>query len=331
MTIEREQTPAAATSPAGGRAPDFFVVGHAKCGTSALHQMLRSHPQIFMPALKEPNFLSTDIYRRFQKPRAGRLPSTLDEYLALFADATPQQRIGESSVVYLPSRTAAKAIAELNPRAKIIAILREPASFIRSLHLQLFQNRHETVRSLRKALALEPERRLGRHISRHCAWPDLLQYSQLARYLEQIKRYHAVFPRDQVLVAVYEDFRRDNGATVKGMLRFLDVDDSIPVANVEANPSLSVRSQVLDDAVHRFSVGRGPISRGVKAGFKTIVPAPSRHHLLRFVRAQIVHTAPPPVDEALIAELRSRMRPEVEALSDYLEMDLVGIWGYEDA
>jgi hypothetical protein len=34
-----------------GRVPDFFIVGHHKSGTTALHRMLRSHPQVFMPAL----------------------------------------------------------------------------------------------------------------------------------------------------------------------------------------------------------------------------------------------------------------------------------------
>ena len=35
----------------GSRVPDFFIVGHAKCGTTALYEMLRAHPQIYMPYL----------------------------------------------------------------------------------------------------------------------------------------------------------------------------------------------------------------------------------------------------------------------------------------
>ena len=31
------------------RLPDFFIVGHPKCGTTALYEMLRRHPQIYMP------------------------------------------------------------------------------------------------------------------------------------------------------------------------------------------------------------------------------------------------------------------------------------------
>ncbi len=41
-----------------GRVPDFFIVGHPKCGTTALYEMLRRHPQIFMPDIKEPWFFA---------------------------------------------------------------------------------------------------------------------------------------------------------------------------------------------------------------------------------------------------------------------------------
>lgn len=312
------------------RRPDFFIVGHAKSGTTALHQMLGEHPQIFLPDLKEPNFLAADLAPRFQKPRSPRLPTTLAEYLDLFAGARPQQRVGEASVVYLRSRTAAQAIAALNPEARIIAILREPASFLRSVHLQLFQARNESVRSLRQALELEPERRLGRRIPRHCAWPDLLLYSEYIRYLDQIRRYHAAFPRDQVMVAIYEDFRRDNQAMVRGVLRFVGVDDLVPVTSIEVNPTVHVRSQALEDALHRISVGRDPLSRGLKAGIKAITPLAARRRLMGAVRGVIVSTSPPPPDEGLMAELRSKLKPEVEALSDYLAMDLVRTWGYDD-
>ena len=38
--------------------------------------------------------------------------------------------------------------------------------------------------------------------------------------------------------------------------------------------------------------------------------------------------APPRLDEALTDELRRRFKPEVEAASEYLGRDLVGLWGY---
>src|SRR5271166_6089058 len=118
----------AGTAPVAGRIPDFFIVGHEKSGTTSLYKMLRGHPQIFMPDLKEPRYFVTD--RRAEgAENEGALPRTLEDYLALFAAAAPEQRAGEASPQYLRSKEAAGLIAEVQPAARIIAILREPTSF----------------------------------------------------------------------------------------------------------------------------------------------------------------------------------------------------------
>src|SRR5580704_4668397 len=92
---------------AGVRVPDFFIVGHHKSGTSALYEMLKQHPQIYLSPLKEPRFMASDMRERFVQPREHRHPQTLEEYLSLFSDARPEQRAGEASATYLWSRTAA--------------------------------------------------------------------------------------------------------------------------------------------------------------------------------------------------------------------------------
>src|ERR1700733_5877159 len=88
---------------AGGRVPDFFIVGHPKCGTTALYEMLRAHPQIYMPDFKEPWFFAHDMRPRFQPVRSGTVPDTLERYMSLFAAAAPGQRVGEASSSYLRS------------------------------------------------------------------------------------------------------------------------------------------------------------------------------------------------------------------------------------
>jgi hypothetical protein len=327
MTGSIEQ--AAAASAQRHRFPDFFIVGHAKSGTTALYEMLRCHPQIYMPNHKEPWFFASDMRPRFQPQAAGVLPATLDDYLALFAPAGPGQRAGEASSSYLWSRTAAAAIAQAHPAARIIAILREPASFLRSLHLQLLQTHVEAKKDLRKAIALEADRRQGRHIPRRSHRPQLLQYSDHVRYAEQLRRYHAVFPPEQVLVLIYDDFRRDNESTVRTVLRFLDVDDTHPVEVLDANPTILMRSQQLDDLVHAVTVGRGPVSRLAKAAVKAVTPRDARHGVLGVTRRRVVHGEPGSPDEELMLELRRRFKPEVVALSEYLDRDLVALWGYD--
>ncbi len=314
---------------AGGRVPDFFIVGHPKCGTTALYRMLRSHPQIFLPDIKEPWFLAPELRSPFRGAGIGRRPETLDQYLALFAPARPDQRAGEASSSYLMSRSAAGRIAELAPAARIVAILREPAGFLRSLHLQNVQMHVESERDLRTALALEPERRRGRNIPPRSSRPQALLYSEQVCYVEQLRRYHELFAPARVLVLIYDDFRADNEATVRRVLRFLDVEELAPIEAVEANPTVGVRSLRLHQAVQAVSVGSGPVSAALKASMKTVTSRRLRRAGLRAVRRGVVFGAPPPPDAELMMELRRRFAPEVAALSEYLGRDLVGLWGYD--
>jgi len=311
------------------RVPDFFIVGHPKCGTTALYEMLRHHPQIYMPDVKEPWFFASELHER-TPPRPQGTPKTLAEYLPLFAAAKPSQRVGEASPHYLWSHTAAASIAQVKPDARIIAILREPASFLHSLHLQFVQVYYEVETDFGRAIALEQDRRQGRHVPPYTYWPQMLAYSEHVRYVEQLRRYHAVFPEEQVLILIYEDFRADNEATVRRVQRFLDVDDTAPVQVVEANPTVRARSRLLNELVHAVGVGRGPISHAVKESIKALTPSGPRRNALYAVQRRVVFGEPRPPDEELMRELRRRFTGEVVGLSEYLDRDLVSLWGYGD-
>lgn len=312
------------------RVPDFFIVGQAKSGTTALYSMLKAHPQIYMPDVKEPRYLASDLRDRFHIPATSTVPDTLEKYLALFAPAGPDQLAGEASPSYLTSRTAAATIAELQPAARIIAILREPSSFVYSLHLQFVQAHVETEKNLRKALELESSRRQGKNVPRRSHRPNVLLYSDHVHYVEQLRRYHAVFPPEQVLVLIYDDFRSDNEATVAKVLRFLEVDDTPPVPPRQVNPTVEVRAQRVHQIVHAIAAGRGPLARSVQASARALAPRGLSRSSAVAIRDRIFFTKPSPPDEKLMLELRHRFKGEVVALSEYLDRDLVTLWGYDE-
>jgi hypothetical protein len=315
--------------PGAPRVPDFFIVGQPKSGTTALYEMLRSHPQIFMSAGKEPWYFAEELLER-TPPRPEGTPRSLAEYMDLFAAAAPGQRAGEATALYLWSRTAAARIAAAAPDARIVAILREPASLLRSLHLQFVESYVETERDLRRALALEDRRREGRDVPRYTYWPKALLYSEHVRYVEQLARYEQHFAPEQILVLIYDDFRSDNTATVRRVLRFLGVDDSAPIRPREANPSLEVRSQRVHELVHALSVGRGPVSRAVKGSIKALTPSRLRRVTLDATKRNLVYKTPAGHDERLAREIRERYRDEVARLGEHVGRDLLTLWGYED-
>jgi Sulfotransferase family len=43
------------------RLPNFFIVGAPKTGTTSLYLYLDQHPEIYMAAIKEPNYFAAEI------------------------------------------------------------------------------------------------------------------------------------------------------------------------------------------------------------------------------------------------------------------------------
>jgi hypothetical protein len=324
---------------ATARLPDFYIIGHAKSGTTALYEMLNQHPGIYMPeykkgAGKEPWYFSRDNphpQRTSERNIAytGRTEQTLEDYLSLFTGASDDQKIGEASTSYIWSRTAAERIAAARPDAKIVAIVREPAAFLRSLHLQLLQNHHETERDFRKAVELDGPRRENREIPQQSYWPQALIYSDRVQYVTQLERYRAQFPAEQMLVLIYDDFRDDNVATVRRVFRFLGVDETREIQAADVNPTVGVRSVRVDDFRRSLRAGRGPVLRAMRDVGKTVTTVGLRRRLYYPLVRRAVFGEPPAPDEEFNRELRERFKPEVVALSEYLGRDLVSLWGYD--
>ena len=104
---------------------------------------------------------------------------------------------------------------------------------------------------------------------------------------------------------------------------------SVPIEVIEANPSFRVRSPQLHELVRSVYIGRGPVSRSVKAGVKSLTSQGLRRDLLRLTRRSVVYGKPQREDESVMLELRRRFKGEVVALSEYLDRDLVSLWGYD--
>ena len=82
--------------------PNFFIVGAPKCGTTALYEFLRAHPDIYMPEGKELEYFGSDLKKNPKK--------TMDEYLLFFKGWNNERVAGEASVRYLYSKKAAEEI-----------------------------------------------------------------------------------------------------------------------------------------------------------------------------------------------------------------------------
>ena len=95
--------------------PDFLIAGVPKAGTTALHAALVRHPELFLPAVKEPKFFLSD-----GPPPATGGPGDVQtyqehvwrraDYEALF-DPAPAGRAAGRGHPVLPVRPAAPTTA----------------------------------------------------------------------------------------------------------------------------------------------------------------------------------------------------------------------------
>jgi hypothetical protein len=290
--------------------PNFFIVGAPKCGTTALYAYLRQHPDVFMPDTKEPNFFGTDLERR----RSQRL--TEDQYLSLFEPAGDAKRIGEASVRYLYSRTAAREIAEFAPGALAIIMLRDPVEVMYSMHAELVFSGAEDLEDFAEALAAEDDRRAGLRIPPGANKPSALFYRDTARFAQQVERYFDVFGRERVHAIVYDDFHADPLDAYRGTLRFLTLDDSFAPRMDVVNPSKRPRSRLVQRLIQR--------PPGLVRGLvRAALPAQRRKRMYRAAKTLNARAQPrQPMDPELRRRLREEFAPEVDHLGTLLGRDL---------
>ena len=304
--------------------PTFFIVGNPKSGTTALDAMLRQHPDLFLGP-KDAHHFATDLDRAEHGPFRT---TTRAQHLAEYADAGPHQVLGDASACYTISEVAIERIAATVPEAKVVVGFREPVAYLRSWHLQLLRDpRLETEPDLESALELEDDRRQGRHLPRRCALPELLRYSEMVRYADQLRRIRTAFPAEQVHVLLHDDLVADPQRVLAGVFDFLGVDPDVAVENEPRNVGTATTSSTVEDLRNRIIAGRPGDVAPVRLASRLLYALPEqRLHSLNRQAKRVLHRPPPPLDPDLAQRLRSRFRPEVEALGRLLDLDLVARW-----
>lgn len=306
--------------------PNLFIVGAPKCGTTALFEYLRTHPEICFSTLKEPHYFADDL-------PGNRDITTLADYHRLFEPAEPQHKIvGEASVLYLMSTVAAEKIRRYNPAARIIAMVRNPAEMAVSLHQQLLYSFYEDRSDFLKGWNLQERRRHGYDIPSGCRDAAVLQYGRICSLGEQLARLYRHFPREQVHVIVLDDLKRTPRAVYRDTLRFLGVADDgrnrFPTINGEKRHRVDWLGRWLihppgflnrwrDHIIRNYGMRRSLFSRA----------AVGLGRLLKKLNATSTCRTMP--DAATKLRLREAFHDDVAHLSDLLGRNLSREWGFE--
>lgn len=260
--------------------PDFFVVGAPKAGTTAVFNWLKTHPDIFLPEVKEPGYFA--YAGRSAVPPDGpydpdyhaRISVNIGDYAQLYADANGRLT-GDVSPVYLVDKSVAARIASVRPDARIIVILRDPVERAFSQYLHHVRDGLEPAASFETALNDEPAR-----LSSGWSWGH--GYATHGHYAAQIDQYLKAFARDQILFLEFKQLNVDPAACWRRICAHLGILETPLKQNDRVNVTSALANVSNRPTVTRAIRHPGPL----QSLFKPLLPQTMRKHIRNWLEGQ---------------------------------------------
>ena len=193
--------------------PKFIGIGAPRCGTRWLAQCLAEHPEIALPPY-EVYFFTT---RRMVLPLWSK---GVDWYSGLFENCSRPGLTtwGEITPVYLFDEETPSLMYQCVPDAKLICCLRDQSERAHSWY-RLFLKVHPDI--FRTGYSFEA------FLTYHTE-----VYGREGFYLEHLERYFKFYPRESMLILLYDDLKKDSLSYIKKIYEYLGVDGSYIPASV---------------------------------------------------------------------------------------------------
>ncbi len=244
--------------------PDFIGVGAMRCGTTWITDMLRSHPDIFIPAhFKELHFFD----RYFDKGS--------DWYAANFSAKKPNQIAGEFTPSYLRDKQALSLIFQTCPSAKLIISIRNPVKRAFS-HYNFLKNGGNISNSFYDALF---DKRY-----------EILEAGLFGNQLQNCLKY---FSRANIHVIIFDDIIDSPETVTSKLYEFLGVEeDHIPnKLTKKSNAGHKVKSVFIATRFRKLKQLMRPFIKSreglIKLGFFKYARALNRMNSDRVVKDQM--------------------------------------------
>lgn len=276
--------------------PEIFLVGAPKCGTTSIFNFFNQHPEIFVPNIKEPHYFSTpEVANNFYNVKLVSDPA---EYVGLYASCEKGLKRADCSPSYLSYSKACSRIYEVNPDAKILAILRDPIKRAISHYLMDVRFGVQNV-DLIECLN----------------FPDLhpmsyREYVTNGLYSSQIQNYLDLFPKKNVMVLIFDDLEKDTESTMRKIFEFLEVDPFV---------FIDYRKRANTGAQHRYNFIRNFISSEKWQTLRHLLPKTIRH----IMRQTLLKANPRIPNQKLVTgKLLNIFQSDIVNLTKMLDRDL---------
>ena len=171
-----------------------------------MYKILKQHPQIFLPQIKEVHFFNID--ENFCKG--------IEWYKEHFSGSEDSEFVGDMTPAYIFFDFVPERIkATLGTNIKLLTLLRNPVDRAYSHYWMSFKRGYEKL-PFEEAIIMEHSRmRKGYFEKSH------FSYISRGFYSEQIKRYLSFFPEKNMMTLIFEEVVKDVKTSIKAILRFL--------------------------------------------------------------------------------------------------------------
>lgn len=206
--------------------PDFIIIGAQRCGTTSLYQYLISHPNIVSAVTKEISFFDKkfDMGLKWYKSHFH-----LGLYKKYIKNVHKIDVItGEATPEYFFHPHAPERIHKTIPDVRLIVMLRNPVDRAYSHYNHSVRHNIENL-SFEEAIEKENQRIDGEFekMLKDERYNSIIleKHSYLSRgiYINQIKRWHALFSKKQLMIIQSEQFYNDPKSTFNDVLEFLNL------------------------------------------------------------------------------------------------------------
>ncbi|NEP47151.1 MAG: sulfotransferase domain-containing protein, partial [Okeania sp. SIO2H7] len=189
------------------RSPEFAVIGVNKGGTTSLYGYLIQHPQVIAPIKKEMDFWS------------WKFNDSINWYKSHFPPIPEGVNFvtGEASPSYFDYREAPSRLFNAFPKVKLILLLRNPVDRAVSQYHHCIRLNWDN-RQMEEVFNSDLEKLIAGKID---LWRKELNYLARGVYVEFVREWLRVFPREQLLVLKSEEFYQNTAASMEKVLAFL--------------------------------------------------------------------------------------------------------------
>ena len=220
---------------------NLLGLGVQKAGTSTLHDILITHPDIYLPEFKEAHFF--DLTEKYLKG----LKWLTDTF---FTNYRGEKILGEFTPDYIyMEKTAERILETLGSDVKFIIIFRHPVDRAVS-HYNMDYRKGFEKSDFFEAIINEQNN------AQHSEW-NKIHFSYIDRgfYARQLNRYLALFPKENFLYLIFEkDIIKNMSQTVDRIQAFLKIEHKDLNINIKSNEGFDPYSVKLNRIIRSNAI-----------------------------------------------------------------------------